>query len=838
MENLSEIEIRNYDLKILVEVTKALNESSSLQQIYNVVLEKASRIEKVGIIMIYLVDDKREYAELQAYKNVPDSYLKRASRIPYPKGFTWKVINSGVIHNLDDHSNEKSLGKAGRDLGTTGVLSVPIEHNNSPIGVVHFISYKKNKFTNRELDVLSTLGDQLSIAVSKARQSEEIRIKSHDLAFSRKQHRGLFENIPVGICRTDPTGEIITANNSFVELLGFLSFEELVKSHSNINDFCFDNNLNGSSEMSDDSDMVRNVESVWIRKDSTLINVIHNSHAVRDENGSIFYIENVIQDITVQKNMEIALNSTITELIKKNKYENIISSITKSLSESLELGEVMENTAELIQQNVEGADYLSIYLLEGSEAVLKTSRGYPDWLVEKIRNLPYPEGNTWKTISEKKIRYSGNLKKNEDIEDPLHSFRTRCFISIPIFSNDKVTGCINVSSSTKDKFDDDEISLLKVISRQIGISINNANYIESIRKSTRALAESEEKFRNTFENAAVGIALVDMQGSFMRVNEKFCHITGYSKGELFKTGFGELTHPDDLGNDREQIERLNRGEIRTYSVEKRYFHKMNHVVWVKLTVSLQKDVQGRPSYYIAVVEDISERKQYEMQLKDSIAEKEVLIKEIHHRVKNNLQIISSLMHLQSRKFGREISGIFGEMYDRIRIMALTHEQLYQSENLALINFENFIRSLIENLKYSYRDDSEKIKIINNTGNINFGINLAIPCGLIVNELLTNSIKYAFRGRSNGTITIDIELLDYVSLCDIRNSYSNDDIPEAVDFYLIRISDDGVGLPEDFELHESKTLGIQIVHDLVDQLNGSIKVYRENGTTFEIIIPGN
>lgn len=836
MDNLDQTSARNYDLKILVEVTKALNKSSSLQDIYDVVLDKASKIEKVDIIMIYLVDARREFAELQAYKNVPDSYLERASRIPYPKGFTWKVIKSGTVHNLYDHSREKSLGKAGRDLGTKGVVAVPIKQNQTTIGVIHFISYKKSRFTNRELDVMTTLGDQISIAISKTKQSEEIRTKDLDLEFTRKQHKELFENVPAGICRTEPSGELIIANNTFVNLLGFSSFEEMIESRPNIRDFyCYPDTTELTYDPSPTA-FYRNVESEWVRKDGSTINVIHNSHAVTDDNGSIFYIENVVQDITVQKNTEKALNATISELIKKNKYENIISSITKSLSESIELHEVMEITAELIQQNVEGADYLSIYMAEDKNAMLKTCRGYSDKVREKISKIPYPEGNIWKTIIGQKISFF-NYRDLYDPDDLIHPVDMIFSVSLPVFSNEKVTGCINVGSATKEKFDDDEINLLKVISQQIGISISNASYIESIKNSTRALVRSEEKFRNTFENAAVGIALVCMNGEFMRVNDKFCDITGYTKNELLKKSFGDLILPEDAGRDSEQAESLNRGDITTYSVEKKYLHKSGEIAWIKITVSLQHDEGGDPSYYIAIVEDISERKKYEKQLRDSIDEKEVLIKEIHHRVKNNLQIISSLIHLQSRKLGSEYSGVLRGMYDRIRVMALTHEQLYQSENLALINFGNFIRSLIENLKYSYRDESDKIDIRNNSGNVNFGINLAIPCGLIINELLTNSIKYAFRGRQSGEIRIDIDSVNSSRAAqaglEIQNGKNANDV-----YYMVKVSDNGVGLPDDFDLNEAATLGMQIVQDLVDQLNGVVNVRTENGTTFEIIFPGN
>lgn len=835
MDLINDHNVKNYDLRILVEVTKALNESSSLEEVYEIVLEKASRIKKVDILMIYLVDRDRKNAELKAHKNVPDQYLENASRIPYPKGLTWKVINSGQILNNDDLQNEDSLGKAGKNLGPKSVLAVPLKLNDETIGVLFFISYEESKFSDHEIDILSTLGDQISIAISKAKQRQEIRTKNLDLQFTRKQLQELFEYVPVGICRTDNVGNILIANRMFVNMLGYSSLEDLINNHTNIDDFRLDPEEDGYASSMQFSGQSYNVESRWSRKDGSYINVIHNKHAVRDDQNRIFYIENTIQDITVQKNTEKALNNTITELIKKNKYEKVISDITKSISESLELNEVMENTAELIQQNVDGVDYLSIYLVEDNYAVLKAHRGYPDWLVEKISRIAYPRGNTWKTIKERKIRYNPDLENDPEMELTPDNTGTKCFISIPIFSNERVSGCINISSIKKEKFNEGELDLLSVISRQIGISINNADYIENIKKSNNALIRSEEKFRDTFDNAAVGIALVNMNGDLIRVNGKFCDITGYTQSELFNTRFQDITYPDDVNQDIKYIEQLRLGEIETYSSEKRYLKKNGEIVWGKLTVSIQNTQGELPAYYIAIIEDITDRKRYESRLKESVDEKEVLIKEIHHRVKNNLQIISSLIHLQSKRMDSSSLLLFREMYDRIRVMALTHEQLYQSENLALINFEKFISSLIDNLIYSYSINSRDIEIINNTSDINFGINIAIPCGLIVNELLTNSIKYAFPEGKKGWIRIDIDSIAIGD--DTQNrpeTFDAEDLEEGV-YYRIMVTDNGAGLPENFDIHKSESLGIQIVLDLVDQLNGTIGVSRRCGTAFEIMI---
>jgi two-component sensor histidine kinase len=201
----------------------------------------------------------------------------------------------------------------------------------------------------------------------------------------------------------------------------------------------------------------------------------------------------------------------------------------------------------------------------------------------------------------------------------------------------------------------------------------------------------------------------------------------------------------------------------------------------------------------------------------------VLLKEIHHRVKNNMQIISSLLSLQSRSIEDEKSlAIFKKGRDRIRSMALIHEKLYQSKDLARIDFARYIQDLTSHLLQSYRVDSHIIEVKTDVEDVSLDINTAIPCGLIINELVSNSFKHAFAEGSDSGESSD-------SKNEISIGLHADNDKQLV----LTVKDNGSGLPEDLDLQNTESLGLRLVYDLVEQLGGSIELQRIPGTTYKI-----
>ncbi len=218
-----------------------------------------------------------------------------------------------------------------------------------------------------------------------------------------------------------------------------------------------------------------------------------------------------------------------------------------------------------------------------------------------------------------------------------------------------------------------------------------------------------------------------------------------------------------------------------------------------------------------------DKRRTEEQLKDSLKEKEVLLKEIHHRVKNNMQIIYGMLNLQLAQVKNEIvAEMINKTKNRIKSMALVHERLYQSKDLASIEFGDYIRRLLSNLIHSYGMESDRIRQKIDIKNVSLSINIAIPCGLIVNELVSNSLKHAFsngKGKtgkrySNGEIYIGLN-------SDKKNKLT------------LIVRDNGKGFPKGLDFRITESLGLQIVNTLVEQLEGSIKLHRKDGTSFRI-----
>ena len=332
-----------------------------------------------------------------------------------------------------------------------------------------------------------------------------------------------------------------------------------------------------------------------------------------------------------------------------------------------------------------------------------------------------------------------------------------------------------------------------------------------------ALAKSEERYRETFELAAVGISQVSLEGRFLRVNQPLCEIVGYTSEEMLELTFQEITHPEDLEAALENAGRLLDGETDRFSMEKRYLRKDASAVWVNLTVSLAHDEKGNPRHFIAVVEDISRRKSAELAVQDSLREKEVLLREIHHRVKNNMQVISSLLNLQSRSIEEpRLRKMFRESQSRVRAMALIHEVLYGSDDLSRIDLEDYISKLATNLYRMYGADPSKIRLEVAAKDVTLGIDDTVPCGLVISELLSNSLKYAFPDDGSGEISI--------------NAVATDD-----DRIVLTVRDDGIGIPNDVNIRDTETMGMGLVTGLVEnQLGGRLELDRSAGTSFTIV----
>ena len=363
--------------------------------------------------------------------------------------------------------------------------------------------------------------------------------------------------------------------------------------------------------------------------------------------------------------------------------------------------------------------------------------------------------------------------------------------------------------------------------------------ITSLKTAEAALRESLRRVEEvTFAlNEHAIVAVTDPQGKINFVNEKFCHLSKYSREELLGQDHRLInsgSHP------REFIRDLwtTIGNGRVWHGELKNRAKDGSFYWVDTTIVPFLNHEGKPRQYVAVRADITSLKEADealrlqagklaganrdlelanQQVTSSLQEKEALLREIHHRVKNNMQVISSILKLQAGYIqDPRAQEFFKDCRGRIRTMALIHEELYRSDGLSRIAFKEYLERLTKLLLSSQAHGAAEIECDFQVEAITVDIEIAIPLGLIANELITNCVKHAFAGRQRGKLQV---FFQRVGASELR----------------LAVRDDGSGLPPDLNLQNSPSLGLKLIKILTDQLGGSVQWHREPGTEFIILL---
>ena len=332
--------------------------------------------------------------------------------------------------------------------------------------------------------------------------------------------------------------------------------------------------------------------------------------------------------------------------------------------------------------------------------------------------------------------------------------------------------------------------------------------------SERRLRESGERYRSLVENINEVIYTLDMEGRVTFVSPAISHISNYAPDDLIGKNFSDFVHPEDFPGLLDNFRNTVNGVIEPY--EYRVYDKDGSIRYVRTSNRfMMKD--GAPVGITGIMNDYTEIRMYAERLKASLREKETLLREIHHRVKNNLQVVSSFLHLQSREVTDPATlELFRNSEGRIRSMALIHEQLYRSDSLSLIDFGRYIEGLVRYLHGIYQSRDVRITPTVKAETIHLSIDRAIPCGLLLNEILSNSFKHAFQGRERGAISVEFSR---------RNEH-----------YVLSVADDGVGFPSGLAGSSATTLGFQIIGSLVDQIGGTMEMRNEAGAGVTISFP--
>ena len=348
------------------------------------------------------------------------------------------------------------------------------------------------------------------------------------------------------------------------------------------------------------------------------------------------------------------------------------------------------------------------------------------------------------------------------------------------------------------------------------------------KRAEEKLRESETRLRRFYESGLFGMLYYNLDGSITDANDKFLEIVGYTREDLHagRINWNKITPPEYCFLDEHAIVELKATGV-TKPFEKEYIRKDGSRVPVVLGVTTFDQARNEG---IAFVLDITERKKAEEALARS---EEARKKEIHHRIKNNLQVISSLLDLQAEKFrDKEVLEAFKESKNRVLSMSLIHEELYKGEETDTLDFSAYLQKLAKDLFQTYSLSSKNIRLcMDLEENAFINIDVAIPLGIIVNELVSNSLKYAFHGRNRGEIRIKL-CKEKIKKCKGDGTGNNKQDLKKTSF-ILKVSDDGIGIPESLDLENSDTLGMQLITTLVEQLDGELELNRKNGTEFTI-----
>ncbi len=609
----------------------------------------------------------------------------------------------------------------------------------------------------------NTVNPEAEIAALKKRVRElEIQLETYD--FSLFGYPKVVENAPVAFTRVlQDTQGFALANNEFTRQSGYsreefnaLSDEKIL---SSIHKDDLDGFLKAHGEWCDNNfkDTFRYIYRIINREGKTLwLDVYY--YAELDEKGAPYAIDQIHVDITDRINAEKLLRES------EDKY--------RSLTESVPAAIFIYTDNKFIYGNEYSAQ------ITGYDVKDMMGKNFWEIVHPDYRDVARQRGAARLKGEEVQARYELKILDKEGNEKWLdYTGRSINFQGKPAV---------------------------------LGIAYD----ITELKRTQHALIDSELKYRTLIENMSEVILYVDNEDKIIFVNDNAIDMFGYSKDELIGVIANEKLVEEeyrDFIKDRNKLRR--HGFSDKYEVKMR--KKSGDIMWVEISGAPLKDANGKIIGSIGIHSDITDRKKYENTIETSLKQKEMLLKEIHHRVKNNLQIISSLIKLQSAHVkDKEIHSMFAESQNRIRTMALIHENLYRSSDISVIEFYDYIKNLVDNLYITYGISIDRVKPVFEFRSIYLDIDTAIPCGLIINELISNCLKYAFPDLKKGIISINL-------------------IDKGKGDFLMTIKDTGVGIPEEIDFQNSTSLGLKLVKILSEQLGGKVDLIRKNGSEFRI-----
>lgn len=566
----------------------------------------------------------------------------------------------------------------------------------------------------------------------------------------------IVEHSEEAILGKDLEGNIISWNRGAEKVYGYKAQEVLGKSVSILFPPGSDE-LRQILEKTRVGEIIDHYETKRVTKQGTTIDISLIISPIRDVDGKIIGASSIARDITYEKMAKKALAKTEAQLTL-----------------------VTSNMADIICQANNDGSY--IYISPSVKSVL----GYePLELVGKsMYDFIHPD----------------------DV-----GAVTSCM-------TDAVAKCITQSSQYRYRKADGSYIWLETMGTplfnkegEVSGFVCNSRDITQQKNADDALRESEEKYRTLIESASDFISVMDYNGLFLLVNKRGANRFNMEPPEILGKSLREF-FPESADKQLELIKKVfSTGEGLEVEIPIT-FHGTG--LWYSISIQPLFGSENKVQNVQVIARDITDIKETQIKLEQALKDKDMLMKEIYHRVKNNLMVISSLLNLQSRYIeDEEAKGIFKESQNRAHSMAIIHERLYRSSDLKKIDFGDYIRTLANDLYHTYVPDPGRVNLQINVDEVMMDINTSIPLGLIINELLSNSMKHGFPDDTKGDIIVDFHKID--------------------DDFILEVRDTGIGIPEDMDIYNTGSLGMQLVTSLTQQISGELELTRSPETSFRI-----
>lgn len=602
-----------------------------------------------------------------------------------------------------------------------------------------------------------------------------------NLQESEERYRQLFENNLAAVFRSDIKGKLIAYNSALATIFGYTSVNELQKvkaqdlyfSIEDRNKYLLDLKNNG---------FVKNYQMRMKKKDGSEIWILENVSLFKDTKTNSEYIEGTLIDITETKKIQQKLQES------EENYKSLIEHTPDGILIHDEKGEV-------IYANPAALNLVGLGSLEEAQNTNLFNYVQPeDHEKIKMRKAEMNKNSPTPFLEIKILRKDGKIIEAETKTSRI-VYKGKPAVEVVL--HDVALQRQLEREQMRYQLEEESNRELK---REIAAHIRTRQRLNANQKYIRLLIDSSLDM----------IFACDHNGKITEFNQAAQNIFGYTPAEVLNK------HISVLYADKELSDKIGDYifEDGNFAGEVMHVKKNGQTFSAYISAALLKNEKGELLGTMSISRDITRIKEAEEQLRKSVHEKEILLKEIHHRVKNNLQVISSILKLQSSYVkDPKIIDLLKECRNRISSMAFIHATLYMTKDFTNINFAEYIANLAGNLQQSYTGSDKKILLRLDIPKLYLHIDDAIPCGLIVNELLSNSFKYAFEKKKSGAIGISVKV--------------------KKENIILAIWDDGGGIPKNVDYRNTESLGLQLVISLVEQLRGTIKLERGKGTKYVI-----